>query len=209
MSHAPDDAALIAAIRRQDAAAWEQLIARFEGRLLAFADSRLRDRAAAEDVVQETFLGFLLASPNYDPRTPLESFLFSICAHKLTDALRRRGVRPRLLPQTAPDDDPAERVVSRERKVSSLARSQERRHAAEHVLGDALQQLVSSWLSRGEFERLRCAELLFVAGRTNKIIARDLGLSEQAVANHKSFILQKLKAAAAAGNLREDDWREE
>ena len=39
---------------------------RYEGRLLAFVDRRLHDRAASEDVVQETFIGFLNSLPNYD-----------------------------------------------------------------------------------------------------------------------------------------------
>src|SRR4051812_11604812 len=101
-----DDAELLAHIRRHDAEAWEAFIARFQGRLLAFATQRLGDAAAAEDVVQETFLGFLLALPNYDSRTPLEAFLFSIASHKLIDALRRRGVRPRLLPAQGDSSSP-------------------------------------------------------------------------------------------------------
>lgn len=211
MSTTTDDAALLMGIRRHDADAWERLIAHYEGRLLAFATSRLSDRSAAEDVVQETFLGFLTALPNYDPRTPLESFLFAIAAHKLTDALRRRGVRPRLLPSFGEEQDnsPSSEPPSRARKVSSLARSHERRTLAEKVLGDCLAQLVQTWISRAEFERLKCSELLFAVGLPNKDVAEQLGLSEQSVANHKAFVLQKLKTAAANARLRDEDWREE
>jgi RNA polymerase sigma-70 factor (ECF subfamily) len=198
-----DEAELLARIRRQDNAAWEACIARYQGRLLAFATQRLNDAVAAEDVVQETFLGFLLALPNYDARTPLEAFLFSIASHKLIDALRRRGVRPRLLPTEAPGADAR---PGRERKASSLARSQERRVAQDRVLGDCLQQLVQQWISRGEFERLKCIELLFVVGCTNKEAAQRLDLSEQAVANHKSFVMQKLKDAATTARLRHVEW---
>ena len=82
-----DDETLLQEVRARRPDAWERLIAAYQGRLLAFAEQRLGDRAAAEDVVQETFLGFLLALPNYRDATPLESFLFSIAAHKLTDHL--------------------------------------------------------------------------------------------------------------------------
>ncbi len=208
MSTTTADAVLLSGIRRHEADAWERLIARYEGRLLAFATSRLKDWSAAEDVVQETFLGFLTALPNYDTRTPLESFLFAIAAHKLTDALRRRGVRPRLLPSFGDDDDPTSpsEPASRARKVSSLARSHERRTLAERVLGDCLAQLVQTWISRAEFERLKCAELLFAVGLPNKDVAEQLGLSEQSVANHKSFVLQKLKSTAVNARLRDEDW---
>lgn len=210
MSAVIDDATLLLRIRRHDAEAWETLIARYQGRLLAFATSRLQDATAAEDVVQETFLGFLTSLPNYaEDRTPLEAFLFSIASHKLTDALRRRQIRPRLLGGTtaSPTELPPE-PASRARKVSSLARSRERYQLAERVLGQTLTQLVQTWISRAEFERLKCAELLFAVGLPNQEVAAKLGLSEQSVANHKSFILQKLKTAAATARLREDDWRE-
>jgi RNA polymerase sigma-70 factor (ECF subfamily) len=75
------------------------------------------------------------------------------------------------------------------------------------VLGDCLRQLVQSWFSRGEFERLSCLELLFVRGLPNRDVAQLLAISEQAVANHKQFAVQKLKAAAEAANLRHVDWQ--
>jgi RNA polymerase sigma-70 factor (ECF subfamily) len=205
-----DDAGLVTRIRQQDPGAWEQLIVLYQGRLLAFARQRVGDATAAEDVVQETFLGFLIALPNYDPRTPLEAFLFAICAHKLVDALRKQGRRPRLLPSLAtPESDaPGDyQPPSRDRRVSSLARSHERKVIAERVLGDCLRQLVQTWISRAELERLMCLELLLVAGMPNKDVATRLQISEQTVANHKSFVLQKLKAAAATAGLRDEEWQ--
>ena len=83
------DQELIQRIRQGDSDAWNDLIKRYEGRLLAFVDSRLSNRSASEDIVQEAFIGFLNSLPNYDGRRPLESYLFSICAYKLTDHLRR------------------------------------------------------------------------------------------------------------------------
>ncbi len=205
MSQPVNDAELLAGVRRHDPGAWQALIDRFQGRLLSFAEHRLQDRSAAEDVVQETFLGFLLSLVNYDSRTPLEAFLFSIAAHKLTDALRRRGVRPRLF-ATFTTDESAPDPVGRERKASSLAQSMERRVAREAVLQRCLQEWITQWLSRGDYERLKCIELLFVVGLTNQEAARRLGIGEQAVANHKAFIVQKLKDAAKAARLRDVDW---
>ena len=53
------DELLVQRVRAGDGDAWNELIARFEGRLLAFVEGRLRDRSAGEDIVQETFIGFL------------------------------------------------------------------------------------------------------------------------------------------------------
>ncbi len=194
MAALDSDRLLIARIRAGDEDAWAECIARFEGRLIAFVDSRLRDRAASEDVVQETFLGFLIGLPNYDDNTPPETFLFSIAAHKLTDVLRRSGRRP-TLPLVSGNDSQggSPEWPGSDRMASSLARSRERKGIEEQALRDGLAALIEQWLDHEEFERLKCIELLFVLGWQNKEAARALGLSEQAVANHKHFVLSKLK----------------
>jgi len=200
------DRLLIARIRTGAQDAWAECIARFEGRLIAFVDSRLNDRATAEDVVQETFLGFLVGLPNYDEATPPETFLFSIAAHKLTDVLRRRGRRPTLPLMSGSDSqDYRADLPGSDRVASSLARSRERRTIEEHVLREGLEKLITQWLGAGEFERLKCIEMLFVLGWPNKEAARQLGISEQAVANHKHFVLAKLKDWVAASPLRDPD----
>ncbi len=127
---------LIRQVRDGDAGAWRQLIERFEGRLIAFVDSRLRDRAASEDVVQETFVGFLTSLPHYDEKRDMEAYLFSIAAHKLTDHLRKQGRRP--IDQFGSDDHgrPLEEVPGGGRAASSIARSGERREAEERLLTD-------------------------------------------------------------------------
>src|ERR1700754_2780914 len=156
------DALLVRQVRAGDASAWQQLIERYEGRLLAFVDSRLRDRAASEDVVQETFVGFLTSLPHYDEKRDMEAYLFSIAAHKLTDHLRRQGRRP--IDQFGSDDHgrPLEEIPGDGRAASSIARSDERRLAEECLLKEAMGQLVREWLDRRDFDRLRCLELLIV-----------------------------------------------
>lgn len=121
MSSDPDaDQLLIAQIRAGSDRAWSELIDRYEGRLLAFVEARIGNRAAAEDVVQESLLGFLTSLPNYDGDRPLESYLFSIAAHKLTDHLRREGRRPVIQLGSTESDEGEARVPGRDRPVSSL-----------------------------------------------------------------------------------------
>lgn len=193
------DQLLVACIRQGDAESWRMLIDRFEGRLLAFVDSRLRNHATSEDVVQDTFLGFLTSLPNYDDRTPLETFLFSIAAHKLTDVLRRQGRRP-ALPLTAPaassasgDSGSADEPISPLRRVSSLARSREERSRQTRQIEAELGQLIRQSVDRRDFSRLKCLELLFVLGWSNKSVAETLLLSEQTVANFKHAAIVRLQ----------------
>lgn len=205
MPSAEADRLLVARVRGGDEDAWRELIDRYEGRLLAFAESRLGKRQAAEDVVQETLLGFLVSLPNYDDATPLESYLFSIAAHKLTDALRRSGRRP-TIPLLLPDEEGrSDEPAGRARRASSLARSAEGRQIERTVIANCLRELIGQWKAKGEWERLKCIELLFSAGLPNKDAADRLGISQQAVANHKQFVVMKLKDAATRARLPDFD----
>ncbi|RMF45290.1 MAG: RNA polymerase sigma factor [Planctomycetota bacterium] len=197
------DQMLVERISQGEQAAWEELIARYEGRLLAFVDSRLRNRASSEDIVQETFVGFLNSLPNYDRRRPLESYLFTICAYKLTDHLRREGRRPAVsLDQSAPADaSPWQIVSSGARRASSSARSGERKRLEESAIVEALKQQVAKWKDRGDWVKLKCIELLFVAGRSNKETAETLGISEQQVANFKFDFLARTRTLVGRQNL--------
>lgn len=205
MATSETDVLLIRQVRAGDALAWGRLIERFEGRLLAFVDSRLRDRAASEDVVQEAFIGFLTSLPHYDEKRDLEAYLFSIAAHKLTDHLRRLGRRP--IDQYGSDDRgrPLDEVPGAARAASSIARGGERRAAEERFLTDAMGRLVREWLRRGDFGRIRCMELLIVKGWANKDVARRLGMTEQAVASHKFQTIARLKEMARREGLSLND----
>ncbi|MEO6811069.1 MAG: sigma-70 family RNA polymerase sigma factor, partial [Isosphaeraceae bacterium] len=174
---------------------------RYEGRLLAFIDSRLHDRAASEDAVQETFIGFLTSLPHYDEGRDLEAYLFSIAAHKLTDYLRKQGRRP--IDQFGSDDHgrPLDEVPGGARAASSIARSDERQRAEERHLAEALGFLVREWIAKGDFDRLRCLELLIVGGWANKDAAKQLGLTEQAVASYKFQTIARLKDMARRAGL--------
>lgn len=199
------DRLLLSQIRAGDEEAWQQFIARYEGRLLAFVNARLANRSQAEDIVQETLIGFLTSLPNYNEATPVDSFLFAITAHKLTDALRRAGRRPVVALPGAYSQSGGGNVSlpGPERRASTLLRSREDRNSEQTVVRDCLQSLIDQWLQNGELERLQCAELLFVLGWPNKDVAHRLGISEKAVANHKFFIVSKLKQAATFAGLTE------
>ena len=185
---------LIERIREGDPQAWQNLIELYEGRLLAFVNSRIRNRATSEDIVQEAFVGFLISLPNYDGSRPLESYLFSICAYKLTDNLRREGRRPSIQmhgrSSTAGEIEPA----GVDRVASSIARSVERKAIEEMAVKDAIAEQIARWKQNGSWVKLQAIELLFVSGRSNKEVAEKLAISEQQVANYKSDFQIRLKA---------------
>ncbi|HEX3657730.1 MAG TPA: RNA polymerase sigma factor [Pirellulales bacterium] len=198
------DTLLIDGILAGDAAAWNELIERFEGRLLAFVDARLRDRAASEDVVQETFIGLLVGLPNYDPRQSLESYLFAIAAHKAVDYRRRQGRRPAGPLAAIEGSSGGGGPAARASRASALARSGERRQLEEQAVATALAAILTDWRQRGQWLRVACAELLFVHGTGNRETATLLAMPEQTVANQKFEFIQRLRHAIAGQQLSPD-----
>ncbi|QDV71816.1 ECF RNA polymerase sigma-E factor [Rosistilla carotiformis] len=203
MSETQANSLLVSRIREGDQRAWEDLIDRYEGRLLAFAESRIRNRAASEDIVQEAFIGFLTSLPNYDGARPLESYLFSICAYKLTDHLRREGRRP-AISFSATGSQGSWDLAGTARPASSIARSGERRNLEETAVREALESQIKHWKQRGDWKKLRCLELLFVRGVGNKQVAEELNLNEQQVANYKSDFLVRVRTLVKRMNLDEE-----
>ena len=204
MSQPEIDKLLIESIRRGDTQAWQDFIDRFEGRLLAYVGTRIADRAHAEDIVQETFIGFLNSLPNFDCSRPLESYLFSIAAYKLTDHLRRQGRRyATQLVTSENSSDAIQRLPSGGRQASSIARSAEQKDREEIVLRQALEDQISKWRQKGDYQKLKCLEMLIVLGMSNKETAQALELSEQQVANYKSDFIQRTKTLIAKQADRE------
>ena len=185
------DRLLVQQIRRGDARAWEHLIARYEGRLLAFVHRRLRDRSAGEDVVQETFIGFLNSLPNYDETRELQTYLFTIASYKLTDHLRRIGRHPMQHVSDGASDVLHQKIDSHQ-AASSVARSRERKDLESDAVARSLTTLLDQWRQQGEYQRIKVLELLLVKGWANRDVAKLLKISEQQVANIRFAAVKKL-----------------
>jgi RNA polymerase sigma-70 factor (ECF subfamily) len=189
---------LVQQIRSGSPTAWEELIEAYEGRLAAFVRARINDPHAVEDVVQETFLGFLRSLPHFDDTRNLESYLFTIAAHKIRDHLRRQGRHPLALlgdrekGSSSSVSSGASEPVGTIRGASSLLASAERIRGEEERLTCALQLLLDEWRAAGDYRRVKCIELLLVVGWPNRDVAQYLTLTEQQVANYKFQVVERL-----------------
>jgi RNA polymerase sigma-70 factor, ECF subfamily len=188
---ADSDRLLVRQIREGDARSWEHLIARYEGRLLAYVQRRLHDRTASEDVVQETFVGFLHSLPNYDDHRELQTYLFSIASYKLTDQLRRQGRHPLQHVSDGPDDL-LHAKPDGHAAASSVARSHERQQLESEAIARSVGQLLETWREQGDYVRIKVLELLFVKGWANRDVAAFLGISDQQVANVRFAAVKKI-----------------
>lgn len=72
--------------------------------LLRFAELQLRDRAAAEDAVQEAFAAALSGQDRFAGQAALKTWVFAILKNKIVDHLRQRQ-RTATVASLAPDGD--------------------------------------------------------------------------------------------------------
>ncbi|HVT26931.1 MAG TPA: RNA polymerase subunit sigma-70, partial [Lacipirellulaceae bacterium] len=90
------------------------------------------------------------------------------------------------------------------RPASSIARSGERRDLEEEALARGIGEQIDYWREKGDWQKIKCMEMLFVAGAANKEAATALGISEQQVANFKFDFLDRLRKLVKQQRLNED-----
>ena len=90
-----DERALVAALRRGDESAFVALVGLYGGPLLRLASTFVRDRAVAEEVVQETWLAVLNGIDRFEGRSSLKTWIFQILSNRAkTRAMRERRSAP-------------------------------------------------------------------------------------------------------------------
>ncbi|MEJ2745061.1 MAG: RNA polymerase sigma factor [bacterium] len=87
------DEELLIVIANGDPAPLRTLYDRYKSRIMTYAFYVLGDRAAAEDVVQETFLRVFKHARRFDPEKRFSTWIYSIAANLCRDELRKRARR--------------------------------------------------------------------------------------------------------------------
>ena len=88
------DEQLLADYRLGDKASFSELVGRYQRELYHFLVRFLGNRAAAEDVFQETFLQVHQSAEQFDPQRRFRPWLFTIAANKARDLIRSQARRP-------------------------------------------------------------------------------------------------------------------
>lgn len=86
-----EDAELARRVRAGDRPAFAALVARHGGALLRFALTFVRSRAAAEEVVQDTWMAVLEGLPRFEGRSSLRTWMFRIVANRARTRVERDG----------------------------------------------------------------------------------------------------------------------
>lgn len=88
------DTDILARVQRGDHELFGQLVVRYSDRFIRVADSKLGNRAAAEDVVQETFLAAFSARDSYKPEFAVSTWLWTILLNLCRTRWKQRQKRP-------------------------------------------------------------------------------------------------------------------
>jgi RNA polymerase sigma-70 factor (ECF subfamily) len=183
-----EDDNLLQRFQSGDADAFAALFARYHRLVFGYARMMLRDTAAAEDILQETFIAAAGSAASYEPRGQFRAWLLAICRHRCLDWLERCRRRRRIAEETGflileppVADSPRHTVQRREqlnRALQALAELPESQREA--VTLYALKELpyaeiadvmacpintVKTLIRRG---RLRLAELLAETDRIER-----------------------------------------
>ncbi len=92
LPEADPDAAVLARVAAGDARAFEGLVCRHQGRLLALCERLLGDREAARDAAQEVFLKVFRKASGYRPTARVSTWIYRIAVNHCLNRLRRRKV---------------------------------------------------------------------------------------------------------------------
>ncbi|MDZ4718852.1 MAG: sigma-70 family RNA polymerase sigma factor [Roseiflexaceae bacterium] len=110
-----DEQRLVEALRNGDEDAFTSLVMQYQNSMLRIAHYYVGSSAAAEDVVQETWLGVLRGLDNFAGRSSLRTWIFRI----LTNRAKTRGIRDgRTIPFASlqfQDDEASEPIVNADR----------------------------------------------------------------------------------------------
>jgi len=178
----PTDRELVDRAREGDAQAFGQLVRRHQQRIHRLAMHLLRDRAEAEDVVQETFLRAYRALARFDGRSEPYTWFYRITINLSLNTIRSRKSRRT---STEGDDGRLDSLRGAQPPDASAPPADAARHQLYRALAQGIDELS---------ETLRTTLVLVcIDGRSHEEAAAILGAPEGTIAWRVHEARRKLK----------------
>ena len=174
-------------IAKGDVEALKEVFDAFAGVALAVAVRIVKDRAEAEDVVQESFMQMWRSATRYEPqRAQLSTWIISIVKSRAIDRLRARGTQMRLADSIA--------LEAQERAAEP--------HSDEELHSRRSAHQVQGLLSALPSEQREVLELAYFQGLSHQEIAKHtllpLGTVKTRVRRATLKLAELLKAEASS-----------
>jgi RNA polymerase sigma-70 factor, ECF subfamily len=189
------DEELMAAYQKGDVDAFAELATRHEKRLWNFLRRFVKDKATAEDLLQEVFLRVVKSAADWQPSAKFSTWLFTIARNLCTDQARRAEFR-----QAESLDQPKSgESDSGLRRIDRVA--DDSGNAETEVAGREIAVLVDRAVGELPVEQREVFLMREVMDMSFAEIAAQVGASEPTVKSRMRYALQRLRAAL--GDLRE------
>lgn len=180
-----DETAFVAALRANDAAAYEQLVRRHLPGVLVVTGRILGNAEDARDAAQETFLSAFKGLANFDGASRLSTWLHRIAVNAALMKLRSRKRRPEqsidaLLPRYLDDGHQADPPAPWSENAEVLLARQETREQVRRAI-DRLPESYRTVLLLRDIEELDTDETARLLGVSNGVIKTRLHRARQAL----------------------------
>lgn len=182
------DVRLMLQVRDGSAGAFEELVLRYQGRLLTVLEHLVRNRELAEDLAQEVFLRVYRARQSYTAGAKFSTWLFTIANNVASNARRDRSRRKEVGVQPSPHTDTSAEPLDRMAVASSGLMPTRQLDKAE--MAEVVRMAVDTLN-----EKQRLAVLLSkFEGMSYVDISATMGMSVQAIKSLLSRARGNLKA---------------
>lgn len=141
--------------------AFDDLVRRYVPELYGFLARFVNNGAAADDLVQETFVQVHLAAASFDRDRAFKPWMYTIAANKARDYMRSRGRRQEMTLDGGSDDDgpsAGQMVEAADAPTGEPAEREERKEAV-RALVDQMPEHLRLVLLLGYFQQLPYAEI--------------------------------------------------
>ncbi|MHC4323174.1 MAG: RNA polymerase sigma factor [Planctomycetota bacterium] len=169
-----EDKLLVISCKRGSEEALGRIYEKYKTDMLVLAMALLNDKSAAEDVMHDVFLSFVLNIEKFSLTGSLKGYLLTCLANRarnLNKVKHRQSAEPELPePVSSGPDGPAQAIICNEQ----------------------LQQL-SSAMAQLPYEQREVIMLHFQASMTFRIIGRSLGISANTAKSRYRYGLDKLR----------------
>jgi RNA polymerase sigma-70 factor (ECF subfamily) len=177
----------MAAYQKGDVDAFAELAARHEKRLWNFLRRFVRDKATAEDLLQEVFLRVVRSAHEWQPTAKVSTWLFTIARNLCTDHARRSELRQADSLDQNRSDDSGLRMIDR---VAA-----EGGNAEKEVMGREIASLVDQAVATLPVEQREVFLMREVMDLSFAEIAAQTGASEPTVKSRMRYALERLREA--------------
>jgi RNA polymerase sigma-70 factor (ECF subfamily) len=176
-------------VREGDAAAFEELVRRYQQRLLAVFDQLVPTREQAEDLAQEVFMRVFRARERYEPGAKFSTWLFTIANNVASNAIRTLTRRKEV--NIGPSKNAANEAAPLEHMATDASGLMPTRQVDQMERAEIVRLAIDSLNDRQKMAIMLCK----FEGMSYAEIAETMGLTVKAVKSLLSRARVNLKTA--------------